>query len=260
MGGYFADYFGRKNLIILSTISFFICVFGILSQFFGIPLIFNLIIAFSAIFCIAAAIVFVLLISGDLFKSDKLYTGYAISVNSLLLGLFLGMISGLTIFYQAITTILLSIGMIIILILFLVYTKETLPSKEELEWKGTLYEFFCIASNGVCIFRQQFQEKTIIDADLFAGGLSGIISLVQEMTQSAKKTRIIDQEEKKILIEFGNNVTCVLLCSANLKILRKKLETITNEIEILFKDVFPIWTGNLDIFIPIGSLIEKNFT
>ncbi|NVM29594.1 MAG: MFS transporter [Candidatus Helarchaeota archaeon] len=139
--------------------------------------------------------------------------------------------------------------------------KETLPSKEELEWKDSIRDFFCIITeSGVCVYRHTFTEEIPINENLFAGGISGICMLCQEMIKSEEPTQVIDQGDVKLLFETTKNVTCILLGKENLKILREKLKDITAEIEQLFKSVFPTWEGNLDIFVPIGSLVEKHFS
>ncbi|MHA1428348.1 MAG: MFS transporter [Candidatus Helarchaeota archaeon] len=181
-----------------------------------------------------------------------------------MIGFFGGLSAG---FFIGLTTVSLPFAYVTLIILMAVpvslftlfYAKDTLPSAEEIKWRSSILEFFCVYSNGICIARHPFKEQTKIDADLFAGGISGIVLLVQEMIKTDKKTKIIDQEEKKLLFEFGDYVTCILLTKADLKVLRKKLELVTREIEYFFKDVFPVWSGDVEVFTPIKSIVQRHF-
>ncbi len=115
------------------------------------------------------------------------------------------------------------------------------------EWKNSLISFYCIHSEmGSSLFHHDFIEVPKIDEQLFAGGLSGIISLIQEMTSSDKRARVIDQEDKKILLEFGRFITCVLTCTKNLEILHEKLNKICWDIEIKYKEELENFIGRLD--------------
>ncbi|MHA1895396.1 MAG: leucine-rich repeat protein [Candidatus Helarchaeota archaeon] len=116
------------------------------------------------------------------------------------------------------------------------------------EWKNSIVKYFCIHSEmGASIFHHDFTKGTVeIDEQLFAGGLSGITSLIKEMTKSDKQTRVIDQEDKKILLEFGNQVTSVLISTLNLDILHEKLYEINKEIEAKYGDILTNFTGRVD--------------
>lgn len=262
--GLFADKFGRKLTILLG-----LCIQALgflLLSFLGINLT-----VLVYIFPIPIGIGYVManigsnLSFGEL--SEPKYIRDTSSVYMIFLGF--GCVGGVLI-AEIFRSLLISQPFyftIMLLFVFVIATlsvsqlKETLPSKEEIEWKTSLQEFFCITStNGICIYHYNFLEESNIDPQLFAGGISGVCSLVQEMTQSQKRTKVIDQEDKTLLLEFGDYITCVLLCTSNLHILRNKLKEIIQEIEFLFKDELVHWTGKIDIFNPIGKLIKRYFT
>ena len=62
-----------------------------------------------------------------------------------------------------------------------------------------------------------------IEPQLVAGGLTGISGLIQELTQSKTKVKIVEQEEMTLLLEHGKYMTAALVAEENLVILRNKL-------------------------------------
>ncbi len=175
-----------------------------------------------------------------------------------------GIISGTAVGMVATT---LSFTYITIIILFtfsiaifsILHAKETLPSKEERSWQECIQHLFLIHANGVCIIHYPFIEQEIIDRDLLAGGLTGIIALIQEMTKSAEKTEVISQKDSKMILKYGNYSTVALISSEDLKILHKKLSQFISDFENLFQDFLIEWFGNIDAFKPAERLISRYF-
>ena len=95
---------------------------------------------------------------------------------------------------------------------------------------------------------------------ILTGGITGISQILQQMVDSAEKIGVIDHEDKKLIFEYGNGFTIVLITKSVLKILKTKLESLKNEIFDLFGDVIPTWDGNMDIFLPVRSLIKNYFS
>jgi len=129
------------------------------------------------------------------------------------------------------------------------------------EWKNSLISFYCMHSDmGSSLAHYDFIEVPKIDEQLFAGGLSGIVSLIQEMTSSNKRARVIDQEDKKILLASGEHVTCVLTCTKNLDTLHAKLKAICEEIETKYADELANFMGRRDVMNKgISEMIGKYF-
>ncbi len=261
IAGRLIDRFGRKNVMILSIVEYTILIFGILSKEFGYVLVPEYVLLVLLIFNVSNSLLLMTIIGGDLFPKERMHFAYACSIASLVGGLFIGMLLGLAFYFnQIIPIVLFGIAQLFILVLFLGYTKETLPSKDELEWRDAIFSLYCIANkNGICLYEENFQERTSIDKDLVAGSITGITSLLKEITQSDTRTKIIAQEDVNLLIEFGENVTCVAMSKVDLKTIRKRLNLLIADIEFLFKRVFPTWIGDTDVFQPIGQLVEKYF-
>ncbi len=260
VAGYVIDRFGRKNMMILSIVEYTILIFGILSKNFGYVLVPPYVLLVLLVFNVANSLLLVTIIGGDLYPKERMYHAYVYSIASLVAGLFIGILLGLGFYFnQIIPTILFGIAQLFILVLFIGYTKETLPSKDELDWMDAIISLYCIAKNGICLYQESFKERRGIDKDLVAGGISGITSLLKEITQSETPTKMIAQEDVKLLIEFGDNVTCVAMSKVDLKRIRQRLNLLITDIEFLFKKVFPTWMGDTDIFQPIEQLVEKYF-
>lgn len=129
------------------------------------------------------------------------------------------------------------------------------------EWKNSIIKFFCIHSErSVNLYYRDFQEDQTIDEDLFAGGISGIMTLIKEMTKSNKNMKVIDQEDKKILLESGKYVTCILISNLNLEILNQKLLNICFDIESKYDEELSNFMGRRDqLSHGIGEIVNKYF-
>ncbi|TFF90632.1 MAG: hypothetical protein EU548_02040 [Promethearchaeota archaeon] len=153
---------------------------------------------------------------------------------------------------------LLIISSILIIFGIGLYTIK-IPPNAELEWHESIIALLIIHSvKGMTLYEYDFKEK-MGDGDLIAGGLVGISSIIQEMTKSNTDVKIIQQENRNILLEHGEYVTTSLISNEDLQILRKKLSNLTDEFERLFKEQLKDWKGNLDIFQPAKALIEQTF-
>ncbi len=145
-------------------------------------------------------------------------------------------------------------------IIVILNAKDSLPSKEEREWRSCINHLFLISHTGICLVHQPFQEEKVVNIDLFAGGISGIISLVQELTKSNERIEVVSQKDKKIIIQYGKYLTGALISSKDLKILHQKLEDLLFNYEDIFHDYLKNWTGELTIFEPGIRLVKRFFT
>ncbi|MBD3230233.1 MAG: hypothetical protein GF329_18790 [Candidatus Lokiarchaeota archaeon] len=153
---------------------------------------------------------------------------------------------------------LLIISSILIIFGIGLYTIK-IPPNAELEWHESIIALLIIHSvKGMTLYEYNFREK-MGDGDLIAGGLVGISTLIQEITNSDTDVKIIKQEKRNILLEHGEFVTVSLISNEDLQILRKKLNNITTEFERLFKEQLKDWKGNLDIFLPAKALVKETF-
>ncbi|MHA1651420.1 MAG: hypothetical protein ACTSYB_14605 [Candidatus Helarchaeota archaeon] len=139
-----------------------------------------------------------------------------------------------------------------------IYTLK-IPPNAELEWHQKIIALLIINSqNGITLYDYSF-GPALEESDLIAGGLIGISSIIQEMTKSETKLKIIQQEQAIILLEHGVFVTIALISREDLQILRKKLNELIVKFELLFKAQLVNWTGNIEIFQPAKALVEETF-
>ncbi|MHA1377849.1 MAG: MFS transporter [Candidatus Helarchaeota archaeon] len=140
------------------------------------------------------------------------------------------------------------------------FMKESLPPSEEMNWPHEIIHLYIMNEGGIVLVDYSFQQTEELDADLFSGGISGVCTLLQEMTKSNQRLKIIDHEDKKIMFEYGEQFTVALLASKNLGILRTKLISLTNEIQSVFWETIANWDGNIEVFAPINTMIRNYFT
>ena len=129
------------------------------------------------------------------------------------------------------------------------------------EWKNSIIKFFCIHTiKSANLYHRDFKEGQDIDEDLFAGGISGIMTLIKEMTKSDSGTKVIEQHDKKIILESGLYITCILISTMNLEILQEKLSKICFDIELKFSKLLSNFMGRRDIlFEGIEEIVSKYF-
>ncbi|MHA1650018.1 MAG: hypothetical protein ACTSYB_07475 [Candidatus Helarchaeota archaeon] len=149
-------------------------------------------------------------------------------------------------------------GLVLIASILTGYGFYTIPSFTELDWDKKIRHLYLLNTNGVCIFHHAFREKSI-DQDLFGGSLVAIQSLMQEMIQSDKLLKTIDHEDAKILFEQSPHAIAIMIADEDLYIVHFKLQQLLKEFELLFGEIMERWTGNLDMFQPLRSIINKIF-
>jgi hypothetical protein len=100
----------------------------------------------------------------------------------------------------------------------------------------------------------------IPDTSLFSGGIVGIMSMIQEFTQSQKELNVIDKGSIKLLIERGKQVTMVFVVKENLSILRfllrKSVEEFENTFGVFLKTP---WDSNVEVFKATETIIGQLF-
>jgi len=138
--------------------------------------------------------------------------------------------------------------------------KESLPPAEEMSWANEILHLYVIKDGGIVMNEFSFTGEEVFDADLLAGGMTGIATILKEMIASQEtKLKVIDHEDKKIIFDYGKGFTVVLIGLKDLKILRVKLNLLTQQIENVFWEILEFWQGDLDIFKPINTMIKNIF-
>jgi len=120
----------------------------------------------------------------------------------------------------------------IFILFFLVNTRETLSAKEQ-NWPENLIHLYIIHTSGLLLYDYSFNDEALGDSDLAAGGLIGLITILQEITQESHRIRIVDHGGKLILFGFNSYKTLVfaLVISEELVVLRHKLNKFIEDID-----------------------------
>ncbi|HME55573.1 MAG TPA: hypothetical protein VKM55_25430 [Candidatus Lokiarchaeia archaeon] len=136
-----------------------------------------------------------------------------------------------------------------------------IPSFQEIHWDDSLLHVFVFhIDTSVCIYDEsliKIGKDAEISADLFSSGVSGIINIIKEMVQSEKKLKVLDHEDKKIILEYGEYITVALVTVRDLKILHEKLPWYISRIEGKFGAKFEHWNGEITQFTTQIKTITK---
>ncbi len=134
----------------------------------------------------------------------------------------------------------------------------------ESDWRKYLMEYYIIENkSGKALYYKNLvyasAEGEVPNTALFSGGIVGIITMIQEFTQSDKELNVIDKGSIKILIERGDQVTVVFVVKENLSILRYILQKSVEEFESTLGVFLATPEGNTDIFRATGTIMDQLF-
>ena len=284
--GAFLDNIGRKTSIVLGilVLSFFLISYGsyVESEYiFGLPRKAFLSIHYG--FSLLPLLLAIFTISGD-FSTERGNLKFRGRINGLFLSLlFFGAIFGFTFSrlindlyrrFPVLDTIvpnfpnLLNGFLLVILLVWMMAMKEFLVSKEK-QWANFLRNIFVFNKNGVCLYNYSFEHKKAIeehpdesnfDEDLISGALSGVITIISEITHSKRQLRQIQKEEATLLFTYGKYHIVALIVSMDLPVLFKKIDEFSREFEQKFTKELKNFHGNISEFEKARFLIIKYFS
>ncbi|MFW9999098.1 MAG: hypothetical protein ACFE9Q_07005 [Candidatus Hodarchaeota archaeon] len=286
VAGCFLDNIGRKTSIVLGiyVLSFFLVSSGsyIEAEFiFGMPR--KTLLSIHYGFSILPLLLAILTISGD-FSTERGNLKFRGRINGLFMSLlFFGAIIGF-IFSHWINNLwkvssilneylpniphLLNGFILVSLLVWMMAMKEFLVSKEK-QWANSLKNIFVFNKSGVCLYNYSFEHKKTIeeetdesdfDEDLISGALSGIITIISEITHSKRQLRQIQKEEATLLFTYGKYHIVALIASMELPVLFKKIDDFSREFEQKFQKELKNFQGNIQRFEPARFLIVKYFS
>lgn len=136
-----------------------------------------------------------------------------------------------------------------------------LPSFAEIEWHSKMISLFVITNeHGICCVHFPFRKYTgRMSPQLVSSGVSGVITIVKEMTSSKKHLKSVDQEDVKFLFAYGLYTTAALLAEEDLQIYHDKLKAFVEVFETTFKQYLIQWTGSILEFEPAKQIIAQIF-
>ncbi|MHA1272071.1 MAG: hypothetical protein ACTSQS_01415 [Promethearchaeota archaeon] len=270
--GTFLDNMGRKwtftaGILVISTLIIFAGIFKEIYRivFFGIsiPITFTLLLTFS----------------GD-FATERNTIKYRGRITAFfLLSVIGGFVSGVLLrfytfnivynsdpnFWYWIPSFINGVNslLLIILLVWIMPLPEILSAKEA-DWAKSLRNIYVFNKDSICLFTKSYLcEEDMLNLpseDLITGGLTGILTLISEITNEKKNLRIIDKERVKIYFSYGKNIIVALISTKYLPILFKKLEQFTKAFEKEFEAELNTFTGKINVFQErTEALVEKYF-
>lgn len=149
----------------------------------------------------------------------------------------------------------IAVGIVIIGLACIALACVRIPMFEEIHWRDYLLHVFVFhIDSSACIHDEMLlkigKEVDGVSADLFSSGVTGVIGIIKEMIQSEKKLKVLDHEDKKILLEYGKHVTVALITSKDLDILHEKLRTYILRVETELRKPLENWRGEVSRFAP----------
>jgi MFS family permease len=152
--------------------------------------------------------------------------------------------------------------LLIVLLVWIIPLPEILTAKES-DWKNSLKSIYVFNLASVCLYTLNFRpgskNSTGLSEDLIAGGFSGILSLISEITNERKNLRIIDKQGVKIYFSYGKSIIVALIATKSLPILFKKLDLFTKAFEKKFEKELASFRGKINPFRDASQLILKYF-
>jgi hypothetical protein len=286
IAGVMIDTVGRKQVML--TMIFLLSIFTIFSAE-TLQFLTETIVSIIYGVAISQTIVLFIVYSGDTTRDD--YRKFrALIVNTYLIGLFIGFalgnLIGTTIMdiyksdpttYVTLPDYINKIGaMSIVIILILLHPLKDSLQSSEADWFIYLRKLYVFNNTGVCLYSYDFArdiynysrelaekigllKETSLSQDLVSGGLSGIVSLISEITNSNKKLRVVDHEDKKLLFHYEKNTIFCLLTTKDLNILMNKLGEFAQEFEQTYQLALKNFRGSLGVFDDSVYLVDKHF-
>ncbi|MFW9902056.1 MAG: hypothetical protein ACFFDY_12355 [Candidatus Thorarchaeota archaeon] len=284
--GWCLDNIGRKTSIVLGIVvlSFFLISSGAFkdrSLIFFLPR--KILLSIHYGFSILPLLLAIFTISGD-FSTERGNLKYRGRINGLFISIMLfGAIFGY-IFNIFITDLYLRFPVLedfipnlpdylnafilVMLFAWMMAMKEFLVSKDK-KWADSLKNIFVFNKSGVCLFNYSFEAKDLVkenaedadfDEDLISGALSGVITIISEITHTKRQLRQIQKEEATLIFTYGKYHIVTLIASMDLPVLFKKIDEFSREFEQKFTKELKNFQGNIQRFEQARFLIMKYFS
>ncbi|MBN1215958.1 MAG: hypothetical protein JXA99_11035 [Candidatus Lokiarchaeota archaeon] len=135
------------------------------------------------------------------------------------------------------------------------------PFIYKFNWKTIVEDFYILSLNGANLFYKAYSGgKKKIDASLVSGALLTINIMLKNLSLSpGKGIEIIEKEGHILYIYTGKYCIGTIISKMNVDYLKYYLKKLIERIEIIYKNIFENWKGELRVFSPIESIIEEIF-
>ncbi len=266
VSGILADVIGRRITILLGmniqALAFLVFTF-ILQSDVNFIFLFPIILGIGFAFTLAPGMLLLAEISKLSLKRDTGAIFFVLAALGMIFGTLIGEIHIEIIKFVPVNLALIQLYIIISATLVVFKLRETLPPKQELEWKRAIQYLYVIKKGGIVIYSQDLsqlgQPIPPSDEDLLVGAVSAISSILNEIAHNRNPLKVIEQEGFTILLEESQNIFVLVITIEELKIIRKKMKNFTTEFQEFFEDVLKMEIVDLRLYLPTKKLVEKHF-
>ncbi|HUY00196.1 MAG TPA: hypothetical protein VMV49_11615 [Candidatus Deferrimicrobium sp.] len=113
--------------------------------------------------------------------------------------------------------------------------------------------------SGICLFEHYIKRSEGEDSQLITGGLSGIASLIEEITKRKTKLKEIKQEDMNIILDYGQKIGAAMLSHESIGLLKTKLKEFIDKFEVQYKMELDKWDGDISVFNSSIDLVYHEF-
>lgn len=100
-----------------------------------------------------------------------------------------------------------------------------------------------------------------METDLISSAMAGVTSIIQEISGSRRKVRVIDEQDVKFLFAFGKHCFITLIVEGESLILTKMLNKLLYKFESEYSTILENWSGgNLNIFNSAKKIVDSIFS
>ncbi|NVM52056.1 MAG: hypothetical protein HWN66_00040 [Candidatus Helarchaeota archaeon] len=135
------------------------------------------------------------------------------------------------------------------------YTRRKLQTRN---WEKHLRNLFILTKDGLSIYGYSFGIE-IQDPALISAALMAIASFVTDAMKSKRKLRIIDLEDKKVILSYSTNVITALISAKVFPIIQNRTENFTKAFEDRYGAKVAVWRGDQTTFKGTDKLIQEYF-
>jgi MFS family permease len=157
------------------------------------------------------------------------------------------------------------IGLLFLISLaFVTRAKETLQPHSQ-DWRDFIERIYINTKAGLNVFAYNFKYPSLNrtnteEEDLVSGGLSGVQSILREISHSNRTIEVLDHGDKKLLFHEGKYTTAVLFTKMDLNVLREKLAQFVNLFEYYNQSELEHFFGNVSKLKQLDTLLKRFFT
>jgi hypothetical protein len=135
----------------------------------------------------------------------------------------------------------------------------TSPALDELDWMKQIVRLYVIQEGGILVYYHEFAESDQSDQFMAAAGISGIQTLMMEITRSQEGLSTLSVGEFEIAFAHGASFTSVLVSRKQYTVLVEKVTAFTREFQETFGPILPNFSGDMRMFGSASEIIESVF-